>query len=90
MGRARANAEVQEQEIEKQTEDIETEKEIEAEVQEQEIEAEPNAEYIIEAPNKSYTGTTATVDFEHGIGKTKNLIILDYFKARGYKVSVVK
>lgn len=46
-----------------------------------------DGEYIIEAPNKAYTGTTATVDFKDGKGVTSNKVILAYFKARGYKIT---
>lgn len=46
-----------------------------------------DGEYIIEAPNKAYTGTTATVDFKDGKGVTANKVILAYFKARGYKIT---
>ena len=55
-----------------------------AEEAEEEIE---DGEYIIEAPNKAYTGTTATVDFKDGKGVTSNKVILAYFKARGYKIT---
>lgn len=55
-----------------------------AEEAEEEVE---DGEYIIEAPNKAYTGTTATVDFKDGKGVTSNKVILAYFKARGYKIT---
>lgn len=79
MGRARENTEVELKQPE-QTEQPE----------QPEQKAKKEVEYLIEAPNKSYNGVTATVKFEHGIGKTKNKVILDYFKARNYKISVVK
>ena len=55
-----------------------------AEKDEEEVE---DGEYIIEAPNKAYTGTTATVDFKDGKGVTANKVILAYFKDRGYKIT---
>lgn len=36
--------------------------------------------YLIEAPNKNYNGTTATVDFKDGKGYCSNKVILEYFK----------
>ena len=56
----------------------------EAEEDAEEIE---DGEYIIEAPNKAYTGTTATVDFKDGKGVTANKVVLAYFKAIGYKIT---
>lgn len=53
-------------------------------------ELEKAEEYKIEAPNTSYSGLTATVEFKNGIGKTTNKVVADYFKARNYKVTVVK
>lgn len=53
-------------------------------------ELEKAEEYKIEAPNTSYSGLTATVEFKNGIGKTTNKVIVDYFKARNYKVTAVK
>ena len=53
-------------------------------------ELEKAEEYKIEAPNTSYSGLTATVEFKNGIGKTTNKVIVDYFKARNYKVTVIK
>ena len=50
------------------------------------LKVEEEATYIVEAPNKAYTGTTATVDFKDGKGETSNKVILDYFKAKGYKL----
>ena len=69
---------------EKANAEAEDEKAEEAEKAEEEVE---NGEYIIEAPNKAYTGTTATVDFKDGKGVTSNKVILAYFKARGYKIT---
>lgn len=43
--------------------------------------------YLIEAPNKNYNGTTATVDFKDGKGYCSNKVILEYFKKRGYKIT---
>lgn len=53
-------------------------------------ELEKAEEYKIEAPNTSYSGLTATVEFKNGIGTTKNKVVADYFKARNYKVTAVK
>lgn len=53
-------------------------------------ELEKAEEYKIEAPNTSYSGLTATVEFKNGIGKTTNKVVADYFKARNYKVTTVK
>lgn len=47
---------------------------------------EEEATYIVEAPNKNYNGVVATVEFKDGKGETSNKVILDYFKARGYKL----
>lgn len=51
---------------------------------------EEGEEYEIKAPNESYSGLTATVEFKNGVGKTKNKIVADYFKARNFKVSALK
>ena len=51
---------------------------------------EEGEEYEIKAPNESYSGLTATVDFKNGVGKTKNKIVADYFKARNFKVTALK
>jgi hypothetical protein len=53
-------------------------------------ELEKAEEYKIEAPNASYSGLTATVEFKEGIGKTTNKVVAEYFKARNYKVTVIK
>ena len=53
-------------------------------------ELEKAEEYKIEAPNTSYSGLTATVEFKNGIGTTTNKVVADYFKARNYKVTAVK
>ena len=58
-----------------------------AEAEEGEEDVEAGVEYVIEAPNKAYTGTTATVDFKDGKGVTSNKVVLAYFKDRGYKVT---
>lgn len=70
---------------EEEAKDLEAQANVEAEEGEEDVEA--GVEYIIEAPNKAYTGTTATVDFKDGKGVTANKVVLDYFKARGYKVT---
>lgn len=70
---------------EEEAKDLEAQANAETEEGEEDVEA--GVEYIIEAPNKAYTGTTATVDFKDGKGVTANKVIIDYFKARGYKVT---
>ena len=70
---------------EEEAKDLEAQANAEAEEGEEDVEA--GVEYVIEAPNKAYTGTTATVDFKDGKGVTANKVVLDYFKARGYKVT---
>lgn len=40
----------------------------------------------IYAPNKDYTGTTASVAFAKGTGETENSQLLDWFREHGYKV----
>ena len=44
-------------------------------------------EYVIEVPNKEYTGETATVLCYKGIGTTKNKYIAEYFEKRGAKIT---
>ena len=70
---------------EEEAKDLEAQANAETEEGEENVEA--GVEYVIEAPNKAYTGTTATVDFKDGKGVTANKVIIDYFKARGYKVT---
>lgn len=77
MGKAIKDKEVKEEVVET-VETVET------------VEAEQAKEYKIEAPNTSYSGLTATVEFKNGIGKTTNKVVADYFKARNYKVTAVK
>ena len=75
-------------ETDKMPEDAEEITEEEAKALEEKAEEEvEDGEYIIEAPNKAYTGTTATVDFKDGKGVTANKVILAYFKDRGYKIT---
>lgn len=38
------------------------------------------------APNKSYTGVSASVAFCNGEGNTTNPVLIDWFKKHGYKV----
>lgn len=38
------------------------------------------------APNKSYTGVSASVAFCNGEGNTKNPILIDWFRKHGYEV----
>lgn len=70
---------------EEEAKDLEAQANAETEEGEENVEA--GVEYVIEAPNKAYTGTTATVDFKDGKGVTANKVIIDYFKARGYKIT---
>lgn len=38
------------------------------------------------APNKQYTGTSASVPFCNGVGETEDPRLLHWFKSHGYKV----
>lgn len=38
------------------------------------------------APNKSYTGVSASVAFCNGEGNTNNPVLIDWFRKHGYKV----
>jgi hypothetical protein len=40
----------------------------------------------IYAPNKSYTGTSASVAFLNGVGETDSPFLLNWFEEHGYKV----
>lgn len=40
----------------------------------------------IKAPNKSYTGESFGVMFQHGIGKTDDLWLISRFKEKGFVV----
>ena len=40
----------------------------------------------IYAPNKEYTGISASVPFMNGVGETDKPELLEWFKARGYEV----
>lgn len=42
--------------------------------------------YIIKAPNKSYNGTSASVSFRDGEGKTDSEHLADWFRKHGYEV----
>lgn len=44
------------------------------------------ANYKIIAPNKSYTGVSASVAFCNGVGYTDNKILLEWFIDKGYRV----
>lgn len=70
---------------EEEAKELEAQANAEAETEEEDVKA--GVEYVIEAPNKAYTGMTATVDFKDGKGVTSNKVVLDYFKARGYKIT---
>lgn len=41
---------------------------------------------IIEAPNKEYTGVSASVPFCNGVGRTEDKLLIQWFKDHGYKV----
>ncbi|MEG2919162.1 MAG: hypothetical protein RR851_14665 [Clostridium sp.] len=38
------------------------------------------------APNKDYTGISASVVFCNGVGETENLELIEWFKNKGYGV----
>ena len=38
------------------------------------------------APNKQYTGTSASVPFCNGVGETTDLRLIHWFKSHGYEV----
>lgn len=38
------------------------------------------------APNKQYTGTSASVPFLNGVGETEDFRLLHWFKSHGYEV----
>ncbi|MGG7150871.1 hypothetical protein ACQPUR_09515 [Clostridium neonatale] len=38
------------------------------------------------APNKSYTGVSASVAFCNGEGNTNNSVLIDWFRKHGYEV----
>lgn len=38
------------------------------------------------APNKEYTGISASVSFCRGIGETKKLELIEWFKNHGYQI----
>lgn len=40
----------------------------------------------VKAPNKTYTGTSASVDFTDGVGYTDNAWLLSWFTDHGYQV----
>lgn len=42
---------------------------------------------IIKAPNKNYSGVSATVSFIKGEGKTDDTQLIAWFKAKGYEVT---
>lgn len=44
------------------------------------------AKYKILAPNKSYTGVSASVSFCNGVGYTENKRLVEWFIDKGYKV----
>lgn len=44
------------------------------------------AKYKILAPNKSYTGVSASVTFCNGVGYTENKRLVEWFIDKGYKV----
>lgn len=40
----------------------------------------------IYAPNRQYTGVTASVNFVNGVGETEDVYLLAYFAEKGYSV----
>lgn len=42
------------------------------------------------APNKGYTGVSASVPFCNGVGETDDPRLIQWFKRHGYKVEAVK
>lgn len=46
-------------------------------------------EWLVETPNPSYTGLNVTIEFKNGKGITKNKVVADHFKAKGYKVTKI-
>lgn len=40
----------------------------------------------IHAPNKEYTGVSASVSFVKGVGETDNKHLIQWFKEHGYEV----
>ena len=40
----------------------------------------------INAPNKEYTGISASVYFINGTGETENPYLVEWFKEKGYEV----
>lgn len=38
------------------------------------------------APNKNYTGVSATVGFANGVGETDDKHLLKWFKRKGYRI----
>lgn len=41
---------------------------------------------IIHAPNKQFTGASASVNFVNGVGETDNAHLIDWFRDHGYAV----
>ena len=44
----------------------------------------------IYAPNKDYTGISAGVHFSQGVGECTNPYLIDWFRARGYRVEEIE
>ncbi|MBP3037980.1 hypothetical protein J9303_00465 [Bacillaceae bacterium Marseille-Q3522] len=42
------------------------------------------------APNKQYSGVSASVKFEKGAGETNDKALIEWFKAHGYEVEEEK
>lgn len=40
----------------------------------------------VHAPNKNYTGVSASVAFCNGVGETEDPHLLEWFKSHGYEV----
>lgn len=56
---------------------------------EEQKEEKEKGEWLVETPNPSYTGLNVTIEFKNGKGITKNKVIADHFKAKGYKVTKI-
>lgn len=40
----------------------------------------------VHAPNKNYTGVSASVAFCNGVGETEDPYLLEWFKSHGYEI----
>ena len=46
--------------------------------------------YVVTAPNKNYTGESATVMFHNGVAETDSEHLAGWFKTHGYSVEEVE